>query len=743
MMQGSNILHLAKFDLTVTLEPNNPLRGNNVTLDITFKNKDAVKKSLVVQYIKIDLLPIFNVTRIYSNDKDDKSYQNKIRIPQFFANRNKNVSFKYDIYIPKNTQLDINSLIDHNVFNKTDLFNIITIKKCRLDRKSIHLKDDLFIQNNPPIIETANVYIKANQLAPMNEETLLVAQNLSDPLNIAFNISAMDIEDGRGLKYGYFLSRNTDSGRKNETTMTELSPYGNFSQELSIQPGEIYSPWVEIRDSNNITLKKPVVINYRGDTYNSILVPGVTLLNYSALILTLFVTIIITIIIFLRIGSCRQRLLTPTKILISFIIIWSIYYILTWEISITRISILNSYIFFNTIQPFELAVYISEFIIITYFIEACFFLEDLIDFHEKALLINYVSTLLILLLFMFIIPDFAGTLSLSDYYVTMSTLMGTIFALVVTLSTQFPKNIFTSPIVKCIKAGVAINPVNDSTDDEEIFSYPKKLRYFVKLYGAALVVSLLGLVIGTNIEFGTKILNASQLDLYNLLSVAIFETTFLLIPPTVISLYHLMEVISFRGKITIKSDPSGATVFLNKSRTKRSSYVFCWEEIPGNDDVRLRDFLVKEYYLDWVKNAKIKKIDNDKTIEVSANGRYLLLILNDEKTEVVLKIDDNSDVKFTVNIENYKLKIYRNSEKNSSKYSAVKAILYHFIPIDQAEACVIEQPHCLDLCTPCTLMLIKGKYNLKLQKDSIAVGPIQILIRDAVESELEIKLTKN
>jgi len=645
-MQGSNSVHLAKFDLMVTLEPNNPLREDNVTLNITFLNKDAMKKSLIVQYIKIDLLPIFNVTRIYSNNTDDRSNQNKIRIPQFFANRNNAVSFKYDIHIPKNAALNIKSLIDHQEFNKTELFSIIAIKKCRLDGKSIYLKDDIFIRNNPPIIETANVSINAHQLAPMDEETLLVAENLTDPLNAVFNISARDIEDGKSLRYGYFLSRITGLGRENETTMKELAPCGDFSHEISIQPGVIYSLWVEAKDSDNETIKKQAFINYNGDIYKALLVPGVTLLDYSALILIVIVTIIITIIIFYRIGNCRQRFLTRNRIIISIIITWLLYFILTWSVSLTKMPILEKYLFFNTIQHFELAIYITEFIIITSFIEACFFLEDLIDFHDNALWINYISTLVILILFIFIIPERAGALSLSNYYATMSTLMGTIFALVVTLSTQFPKNIFTSPIVKCTKSGVASNPADESTDAEDIFSYPKKLRYFVKLYGVALVISLLGLVIGTNIEFGTRILNPPQLNPYNLLSVALFETTFLLIPPTVISLYHLMEVISFRGKITIRSDPSGAMVFL----------------------------------------SKIHK------------------------------------------------------EKSSPRYSAAKEKLDRFFKIDHAEACIIEEPHRLDLRTPCTLMLMKGTYNLKLQMNSEDMEPVQIQIRDAVEKELMINL---
>jgi hypothetical protein len=78
-------------------------------------------------------------------------------------------------------------------------------------------------------------------------------------------------------------------------------------------------------------------------------------------------------------------------------------------------------------------------------------------------------------------------------------------------------------------------------------------------------ISILGLVAGTQVRFNTFITDPFHEDpSFNLLSLAIFEITFLLIPPTIISLYYLLQVISLRGKITITSKPSHAKVFLNK-----------------------------------------------------------------------------------------------------------------------------------------------------------------------------------
>ncbi len=88
-------------------------------------------------------------------------------------------------------------------------------------------------------------------------------------------------------------------------------------------------------------------------------------------------------------------------------------------------------------------------------------------------------------------------------------------------------------------------------------------------------------------------------------------------------------------------------------------YLFSWDEIPGNDSVRLIDFLKQNYSIDWVKKAKIEKIDDGKTIKVSIEKKSLSLKLNDEKTEVNLKIDDCKADKFIVKTENCKLNIYK------------------------------------------------------------------------------------
>ncbi|MCD4845265.1 MAG: hypothetical protein K8R25_12340 [Methanosarcinales archaeon] len=87
-------------------------------------------------------------------------------------------------------------------------------------------------------------------------------------------------------------------------------------------------------------------------------------------------------------------------------------------------------------------------------------------------------------------------------------------------------------------------------------------------------------------------------------------------------------------------------------------YLFSWNEVPGNYNSRLVEFIEQRFYTDWVKAANIEKIDNGKTIKVYSKKNYLLLSLNDEETEMDLKIDDGRIANFIVKAEKGKLNIY-------------------------------------------------------------------------------------
>ncbi len=103
-----------------------------------------------------------------------------------------------------------------------------------------------------------------------------------------------------------------------------------------------------------------------------------------------------------------------------------------------------------------------------------------------------------------------------------------------------------------------------------------------------------------------------------------------------------------------RNDTERFKEFLRKNFCVR----FSWDEIPGKDSGRLKVFLKQNFGIDWVRPAKIEKIDDNRIIRISTEKNSLSLRLNDEKTRVNLTIDDGRTDEFVVKTENCKLDIY-------------------------------------------------------------------------------------
>jgi hypothetical protein len=91
----------------------------------------------------------------------------------------------------------------------------------------------------------------------------------------------------------------------------------------------------------------------------------------------------------------------------------------------------------------------------------------------------------------------------------------------------------------------------------------------------------------------------------------------------------------------------------------KGMYMFSWDEVPGSDEGRLKEVLIKGCDIDWAENAKIEKSDDGKTIKASLNEKSIALKLNDEKTRVILKIDNVRIIKFIAKMEQGNLNIYK------------------------------------------------------------------------------------
>ncbi len=94
-------------------------------------------------------------------------------------------------------------------------------------------------------------------------------------------------------------------------------------------------------------------------------------------------------------------------------------------------------------------------------------------------------------------------------------------------------------------------------------------------------------------------------------------------------------------------------------------YLFSWDEVPGKYNGRLMEYLEQKFDISWVEAAKIEKIDNGRTIRISSEKNYLVLMLDDKENKVNLKIDGRRIAEFNAKAEKGKLNLYEdNSDLN-------------------------------------------------------------------------------
>ena len=91
-------------------------------------------------------------------------------------------------------------------------------------------------------------------------------------------------------------------------------------------------------------------------------------------------------------------------------------------------------------------------------------------------------------------------------------------------------------------------------------------------------------------------------------------------------------------------------------------FLFSWENVPGKDNGKLIEYLEQKYGVDWVRTAKIEKIDNNE-IKIATEKNFLSLKLNNENTKVTLTINKVKTDEFIVKKEDSKLNIYTDIEQ--------------------------------------------------------------------------------
>lgn len=120
-------------------------------------------------------------------------------------------------------------------------------------------------------------------------------------------------------------------------------------------------------------------------------------------------------------------------------------------------------------------------------------------------------------------------------------------------------------------------------------------------------------------------------------------------------LHPLLSVGMFAGIVEAHFRPPTTD---DLKKILKDEYLFNWNEIPGKDSVRVIELLKKKHNAEWLDNANVEKIDDGKTIRVSADSKQAFLKMN-EKGTVKLSIDNGKTFEFMVEEEKGKLNVYK------------------------------------------------------------------------------------
>lgn len=119
-----------------------------------------------------------------------------------------------------------------------------------------------------------------------------------------------------------------------------------------------------------------------------------------------------------------------------------------------------------------------------------------------------------------------------------------------------------------------------------------------------------------------------------------------------------------------------------------SGYLFSWDDVPGEDNIKLKNFLARRFGIDWVETARIEKIDDGKTIRIYFEQNFLTLKLDDKKTKIDIGINDPRtyefivSYKFNLKIENDKLNVFDTGE-NQNQIRTIHAFESKLVPLQK------------------------------------------------------------
>ena len=137
---------------------------------------------------------------------------------------------------------------------------------------------------------------------------------------------------------------------------------------------------------------------------------------------------------------------------------------------------------------------------------------------------------------------------------------------------------------------------------------------------------------------------------------------------------------------------------------------FEWDEVPGKDELRFKEYLIQKYNVDWVKEANIEKDDRIIKVYTNENNNSLSLEINEEKTKAILIIDEIRTDEFIVKKE-------KNEHEHKHEIIVFKnQTVHHYLCNELKKGCPECPKHACLILAEVTIVPSSGTESSQLLK---------------------------
>lgn len=425
----------------------------------------------------------------------------------------------------------IKKTIDNGKIKKGNKHLTIYIEPNITYNNSYNRNIKLLIKNNLPEInkKLTKVIVHYPQINDVGPE--LIYSEIDKNLLADHIVSAKDLEDNYNLQYVWTIQNKSGPTDNKFETNLNIS-----NRPWKLTSGENYNFTVQARDisgnySESVTAE--IFIDNKWTNRTDICVPPWEFYRTN-LFLILIVAFIVSILSFFGSDFCIIRLGELPRVFqkkfnkyidnyVDYPIINALGLILI--ISFVFYLLLTSDVYYDHIYLNSLAFYeLYPFTIITvlfgYLAEEKYFKTDKSSSKYNIHLINIILTI-------FILASFYGISSSITYDIYEH------------LSRYYSNIVQICAILLGLILGFYTAKFNNSKiESREV--YLNTLEYLVLLYGTIIILSLWGLSLGRSISF-TPLIQFTQEELPNIVSIWVFESTLLLLPLAITSLYRIIK----------------------------------------------------------------------------------------------------------------------------------------------------------------------------------------------------------